>query len=144
MDNKSSLKENRSDKLKDLTRGSILDKVLLFAIPLMMTTMLQQLFNATDVAVVGKFASKEAMAAVGGNAPVVSLLVNFFVFCNLFYKLKEHLFRLFVDVGKIIRQFAFNQQRRIGRFLAPSEVMKMPLPPCIPMGRRSSGSSSPA
>lgn len=79
MDNKSSLKENRSDKLKDLTRGSILDKVLLFAIPLMMTTMLQQLFNATDVAVVGKFASKEAMAAVGGNAPVVSLLVNFFV-----------------------------------------------------------------
>lgn len=64
---------------RDLTRGSILDKVLLFAIPLMMTSMLQQLFNATDVAVVGRFASKEAMAAVGGNASVVSLLVNFFV-----------------------------------------------------------------
>ena len=63
---------------KDLTRGSILDKVLLFAIPLAMTSMLQQLFNATDVAVVGKFASTEAMAAVGGNAPVVSLLVNVF------------------------------------------------------------------
>ena len=63
---------------KDLTRGSILDKVLLFAIPLALTTMLQQLFNATDVAVVGKFASKEAMAAVGGNASVISLLVNFF------------------------------------------------------------------
>ena len=64
---------------KDLTQGSILDKVLLFAIPLALTSMLQQLFNATDVAVVGSFASKEAMAAVGGNAPVVSLLVNFFV-----------------------------------------------------------------
>ena len=63
---------------KDLTQGSILDKVLLFAIPLALTTMLQQLFNATDVAVVGKFASKEAMAAVGGNASVISLLVNFF------------------------------------------------------------------
>ena len=63
----------------DLTTGSIVDKVLLFAIPLMMTSMLQQLFNATDVAVVGKFASKEAMAAVGSNAPVISLLVNFFV-----------------------------------------------------------------
>ena len=63
---------------KDLTRGSILDKVLLFAIPLAVTSMLQQLFNATDVAVVGQFASKEAMAAVGGNAPVVSLLVNAF------------------------------------------------------------------
>ena len=40
----------------DLTSGSIVDKVLLFAIPLMLTSMLQQLFNATDIAVVGKFA----------------------------------------------------------------------------------------
>ena len=63
----------------DLTSGSIVDKVLLFAIPLMLTSMLQQLFNATDVAVVGKFASMEAMAAVGSNTPIVSLLVNFFV-----------------------------------------------------------------
>ena len=63
----------------DLTQGSILDKVLLFAIPLALTSMLQQLFNAADVAVVGKFASAHAMAAVGSNAPVVSLLVNTFV-----------------------------------------------------------------
>lgn len=64
---------------QDLTSGSIFDKVLAFAIPLALTSMLQQLFNATDVAIVGRFASKQAMAAVGGNAPVVSLLVNFFV-----------------------------------------------------------------
>lgn len=64
---------------KDLTHGSILDKVLLFAIPLALTSMLQQLFNAADVAVVGKFASAYAMAAVGSNAPVVSLMVNSFV-----------------------------------------------------------------
>ena len=63
----------------DLTEGSIVDKVLLFAIPLMLTIMLQQLFNATDVAVVGKFASTEALAAVGSNTPIISLLVNFFV-----------------------------------------------------------------
>ena len=73
-----SLKE-RSPSKADLTEGSIVDKVLLFAVPLMLTSMLQQLFNATDVAVVGKFASMEAMAAVGSNTPVVSLLVNFFV-----------------------------------------------------------------
>ena len=66
-------------KETDLTQGSILDKVLMFAIPLALTSMLQQLFNATDIAVVGKFASKEAMAAVGSNAPIVSLMVNFFV-----------------------------------------------------------------
>jgi len=63
----------------DITQGSIIDKVLLFAIPLALTSMLQQLFNATDVAVVGKFASKQAMAAVGSNSSVISLLVNFFV-----------------------------------------------------------------
>ena len=63
----------------DLTSGSIADKVLRFAIPLALTSMLQQLFNAADVAVVGKFASANAMAAVGSNAPVVSLLVNTFV-----------------------------------------------------------------
>lgn len=71
---------NRNTKKeRDLTQGSILDKVLLFAIPLALTSMLQQLFNAADVAVVGKFASANAMAAVGSNAPVVSLLVNSFV-----------------------------------------------------------------
>lgn len=75
----SKLLKNRIGSNTDLTTGSIVDKVLLFAIPLMLTSMLQQLFNATDVAVVGKFASKEAMAAVGSNTPVVSLLVNLFV-----------------------------------------------------------------
>ena len=69
----------KNRKHEDLTQGSILDKVLLFAIPLALTSMLQQLFNAADVAVVGKFASAHAMAAVGSNAPVVSLLVNSFV-----------------------------------------------------------------
>ena len=56
-----------------------MDKVLAFAVPLALTSMLQQLFNAADVAVVGKFASDNAMAAVGSNAPIVSLLVNSFV-----------------------------------------------------------------
>lgn len=73
------LLKKRIPSASDLTSGSIVDKVLLFAIPLMLTSMLQQLFNATDIAVVGKFASMEAMAAVGSNTPVVSLLVNFFV-----------------------------------------------------------------
>lgn len=41
--------------------------------------MLQQLFNSADVAVVGKFTGKQALAAVGSNGPVINLLVNFFV-----------------------------------------------------------------
>ena len=71
--------KNKAKSSKDLTKGSILDKVLLIAIPLALTSMLQQLFNAADIAVVGKFASSNAMAAVGSNAPVISLLVNSFV-----------------------------------------------------------------
>ena len=62
----------------DMTRGSLADKVLLFAVPVAVTAMLQQLYNVADVAVTGRFVSAEAMAAVGCNASVVSLLVSLF------------------------------------------------------------------
>ena len=67
----------------DMLQGSLADKILLFALPLAATGILQQLFNAADVAVVGRFAGKEAMAAVGSNASLVSLLVNLFVGVSL-------------------------------------------------------------
>ncbi|MBR1614544.1 MAG: MATE family efflux transporter, partial [Treponema sp.] len=63
----------------DMLNGSIADKILRFAIPLALTGILQQLFNAADVMVVGRFASKEAMAAVGSNTPIIGLMVNLFV-----------------------------------------------------------------
>lgn len=63
----------------DMLNGSIGDKLLLFALPLALTGMLQQLFNAADVAVVGQFAGKNAMAAVGSNSAIIGLLVNGFV-----------------------------------------------------------------
>lgn len=63
----------------DMLNGSLWDKILLFALPLAATSMLQQLFNAADIAVVGQFVGKHAMAAVGSNAPLISLLVNLFV-----------------------------------------------------------------
>ena len=67
----------------DLLHGSIADKLLYIALPLAATGFLQQLFNAADVAVVGRFVGESAMAAVGGNAPVVGLLVNLFVGVSL-------------------------------------------------------------
>ena len=63
----------------DMTSGSLGDKIIKYAIPLAATGILQQLFNAADLAVVGQFSGKAAMAAVGGNAPVIGLLVNLFV-----------------------------------------------------------------
>ena len=67
----------------DLLHGTIADKLLYIALPLAATGFLQQLFNAADVAVVGRFVGESAMAAVGGNAPVVGLLVNLFVGVSL-------------------------------------------------------------
>lgn len=63
----------------DMINGPLGDKIVKYAIPLAVTGVLQQLFNAADLAVVGQFSGKEAMAAVGGNAPVIGLLVNLFV-----------------------------------------------------------------
>ena len=62
-----------------MLHGPLFMKILLFALPLAASSVLQQLFNSVDVAVVGRFASSEALAAVGSNAPVINLLVNLFV-----------------------------------------------------------------
>lgn len=67
----------------DMTHGSLWDKILLIALPLAASGILQQLFNAADVAVVGQFAGKEAMAAVGANAPVVNILITMFTGISL-------------------------------------------------------------
>ncbi|MCR5669482.1 MAG: MATE family efflux transporter, partial [Butyrivibrio sp.] len=62
-----------------MLEGSLLDKIVLFALPLAISSVLQQLFNAADLAVVGRFASPQAMAAVGSNASVINLIISFFV-----------------------------------------------------------------
>lgn len=63
----------------DMLHGSLFDKLVLFAIPLAASSVLQQLFNSVDVAVVGKFASSQAQAAVGCNGSVINLILNLFV-----------------------------------------------------------------
>ena len=63
----------------DMTRGVIFPKILSFSLPLMFTGMLQLLFNAADVVVVGRFVGPKAMAAVGSTGTIVYLLVNLFL-----------------------------------------------------------------
>ena len=69
----------KKKKTFDMLNGSIWDKLILFALPLAASSILQQLFNAADVAVVGSFAGSGALAAVGANGPIINLLVNSFV-----------------------------------------------------------------
>lgn len=71
-------KRNRSNEI-DMLNGPLLKKILLFALPLAASSLLQELFNSVDVAVVGHFVGSEALAAVGSNAPVIGLLINLFV-----------------------------------------------------------------
>lgn len=67
----------------DMTEGFLGKKILKYTIPIALTGILQQLFNSADIAVVGQYAGKEAMAAVGSNSPVIGLLVNLFVGISL-------------------------------------------------------------
>ncbi|MBQ0058416.1 MAG: MATE family efflux transporter [Lachnospiraceae bacterium] len=69
---------NSSRKLDPL-HGSLAKNILLFALPVSFGAILQQLFNAVDTAVVGRFASPQALAAVGSNGPVINLFINLFV-----------------------------------------------------------------
>lgn len=62
-----------------MLRGPLARPMLMFALPLIASGMLQQSFNSIDVAVVGRFAGSDALAAVGSNGPVVGLLVNMFL-----------------------------------------------------------------
>ena len=63
----------------DMTNGPILGKMIRFAVPLMLSGLLQLLFNAADVVIVGQFCGSTSMAAVGSNGSVINLLVNLFI-----------------------------------------------------------------
>lgn len=59
--------------------GPILSKILLFALPLMFSSILQLLFNAADIIVVGRFAGDNSLGAVGSTSSLINLLTNFFM-----------------------------------------------------------------
>lgn len=71
--------EEVKKKDKGILSGSLWKGILYFAIPIALSNMLQQLFNTADVAIVGKFAGKQALAAVGSNGAIINLLINLFV-----------------------------------------------------------------
>lgn len=73
------MKESDKTYEIDMCNGPLLGKIILFYIPLMLSGILQLLFNAADVAVVGRFAGNEALAAVGSTSSLTNLLVNLFI-----------------------------------------------------------------
>lgn len=63
----------------DMVRGPVLKKMLRFSLPLMFSSILQILFNAADIIVVGRFAGDHSLAAVGSTTALINLLVNLFI-----------------------------------------------------------------
>ena len=63
----------------DMTQGALLPKVLMFSLPLIASGILQLLFNAADMVVVGRWAGKECLAAVGSTGSLINLMVNVFI-----------------------------------------------------------------
>ena len=63
----------------DMTEGPVLTRILMFSIPLMFSSVLQILFNAADIVVVGKFVGDTALAAVGSNSALINLVTNLFI-----------------------------------------------------------------
>lgn len=63
----------------DMTTGPFFKKILIFSIPLMLTGVLQLVYNAADVMVVGRFAGSESLAAVGSTSSLINLIINLFI-----------------------------------------------------------------
>lgn len=63
----------------NMCEGPLLPKLVLFAVPLMLSSILQLLYNAADVIVVGRFAGSSALAAVSSTGSLINLIVNLFI-----------------------------------------------------------------
>ena len=94
---------SRSKKYEiDMCSGPLTGKLVVFAVPLMLSGILQLLFNAADIVVVGRFAGNHALAAVGATSSLINLLVNLFM-------------GLSVGANVLVARFyGGNQEREIG------------------------------
>ena len=73
------MSKNRKKYEMDMCSGPVFRKILIFALPLMASSILQLLFNAADIIVVGRFAGDDSLAAVGSTSSLVNLLTNLFI-----------------------------------------------------------------
>lgn len=67
----------------DMCNGSIMDKLISFSLPLMLSSILQLMFNAVDIIVVGRFTGSQALAAVGSTTALINIFTNLFIGISL-------------------------------------------------------------
>ena len=76
------MKNNKKYEI-DMTNGTIMDKLITFSLPLMLSGVLQLMFNAVDIIVVGQFSGSRPLAAVGSTSALINLFTNFFIGISL-------------------------------------------------------------
>ena len=72
------MKNANNARLNDMTKGSVLPQIVLFAIPLFIGNLFQQLYNTADCFVVGHFLGKNALAAIGSTSHIIMTVTSFF------------------------------------------------------------------
>lgn len=73
------MQKQQKQQTLDMTNGPLTGKILFFTLPIMLSSILQLLFNAADIIVVGRFAGSNSLAAVGSNGALINLIVNLLV-----------------------------------------------------------------
>ena len=66
-----------------MCNGTIMDKLISFSLPLMLSSILQLMFNAVDIIVVGRFSGSQALAAVGSTTALINIFTNLFIGISL-------------------------------------------------------------
>lgn len=79
----SGIKQKKNRYEIDMCNGSVMDKLISFSIPLMLSGILQLLFNAVDIIVVGRFTGSHALAAVGSTTALINVFTNLFIGVSL-------------------------------------------------------------
>ena len=63
----------------DMCNGTIMDKLISFSLPLMLSGILQLMFNAVDIIVIGRFSGSQSLAAVGSTTALINMFTNLFI-----------------------------------------------------------------
>ena len=109
-------------KKLDILNGPIIQNIILFAIPIFLTSSFQQLFNAADIIVCGKFVGSTALAAVGANTQIINLFINSFMglsiganvlIANYIGAGKTHKIVLMIDLGDLREGIFFEKEDEI-------------------------------
>lgn len=87
------MKNNKKYEI-DMTNGTIMDKLITFSLPLMLSGILQLMFNAVDIIVVGQFSGSRPLAAVGSTSALINLFTNFLSVFHLELMCWLHVFLL--------------------------------------------------